>query len=435
MMFIVMATTFVVTFQWYFWGYSLAFSRTATNGFIGNLDSFGLKNLFDQSEDTGKYPELLFASFQGMFACVTMAITVGAVAERGRMFPCLIFSFVWTTLVFCPIACWIWNPSGWAYKYNVLDYAGGGAVEIASGFAGWAYSMVLGPRDFTDPVQSFRPHNSSLVALSGMLLWASWCFFNAGTALEPNMRAIIALFNTNISGCVGALTWCILDWRLERKFSIIGLTSGLICGLVAATPSSAFIPIWASVIQGIVTSTVCNFATGLKYLVGVDDALDILAEHGLAGIVGLLFNALFAAEYIIGLDGASEHQGGWVSKNYKQLYIQLAFICAAAGYSFVVTYIICHAINVIPGCKLRASGEAEYKGMDEDQLGEFAYDYVEVRREYFDWGHNPNTPEVSSSVGKEEKEEVKAQDQSGHKDIVETVPPGARDAEKIHPQA
>ncbi|GMM34388.1 ammonium permease [Saccharomycopsis crataegensis] len=385
--FICIASSFVVTFQWYFWGYSLAFSSTATNGFIGNLDSFGFKNLFEARTENAEYPELLFAIFEGFFAAVACVITVGAIAERGRIFPSLIFSFVWATVVYCPIACWVWNTNGWAYKYNVLDYAGGGAVEIASGFSGFAYSIVLKSRDFTEPVQNFRPHNNSLIALSGMLLWCSWCFFNAGTALAPNMRAIVALINTNLSGVVGALTWCFLDWRIERKFSLIGLTSGLICGLVAATPSSAFIPPWASVIQGIVSAVVCNFATGLKYLIGVDDALDILAEHGLAGVIGLLFNAIFAADYIITLDGVTEHGGGWITHNYKQLYIQVAFICAAAGYSFVVSLIICYVIDIIPGCKLRASKDGEMTGMDEDQLGEFAYDYVEIRREFYDWNN------------------------------------------------
>lgn len=421
--FIVMASCFVVIFQWYFWGYSLAFSSTATNGFIGNLDSFGLKNLFTARSEDADYPELLFAIFQGMFACVTMAILVGAIAERGRIFPCLVFSFIWSTLVFCPIACWIWNTNGWAYKFNVLDYAGGGAVEIASGFGGFAYAIVLKSRDFTEPVQNFRPHNSASVGLSGMLLWVSWCFFNAGTALAPNMRAIAALINTNLSGAVGALTWCFLDWRLEKKFSIIGLTSGLICGLVAATPSSAFIPLWASVIQGIVTSVACNFATGFKYLVGVDDSLDILAEHGLAGIIGLLFNAIFAADYIIGLDGQTEHAGGWITHNYKQMYIQLAFIGAAAGYAFVVTLIICYAINFIPGCQLRASRENELKGMDEDQLGEFAYDYVEVRREFYDWGNAVTTTPYNHTVNNSaehvlEAKEKNSTNNSGEEDAI-----------------
>lgn len=393
--FICVASCFVVTFQWYFWGYLLAFSSTATNGFIGNLDLFGMKNLLKLPSELTEYPELMFATFQGFFALVACVITVGAIAERGRIFPCLIFCFIWTTLVFCPIACWIWNSNGWAYKYGVLDYAGGGAVEIASGFSGFAYSIVLRSRDFTEPVENFRPHNNSFVALSGMLLWCSWCFFNAGTALAPNMRAVVALINTNLSGVVGALTWCFLDWRIERKFSIIGLTSGLICGLVAATPSSAFIPLWASVVQGIVTSVACNFATGFKYLVHVDDALDILAEHGLAGIIGLIFNALFAADYVIKLDGVTEHAGGWVSHNWKQLYIQIAFICATSAYSFVVSLIICYGINFIPGCHMRASKDAEYNGMDEDQLGEFAYDYVEVRREFYDW-HTSQPAEVTA---------------------------------------
>lgn len=419
LLFIVVSASFVVNFQWYFWGYSLAFSSTATNGYIGNLDSFGFKNLLtnDPNDKYEAYPELLFAIFQGFFACVANCITVGAIAERGRILPCLIFCFIWTTIVYCPIACWVWNVNGWAYKYNVLDYAGGGPVEIASGFSGFAYAIVLGSRNFDEPMESYRPHNSSFVGISGMFLWISWCFFNAGTALVPNMRAIIALMNTNISGCMGAITWCLLDYRIEKKYSLIGATSGLICGLVAATPSSAYIPIWASVIQGIVTSCACNFATGLKYLVGVDDSLDILAEHGLAGIVGLIFNALFAADYIIGLDGVTEHKGGWVSHNYKQLYIQVAYIVATSAYSFVLSLAICLALNYIPGLHLRTTTEAESHGMDEDQLGEFAYDYVEVRREFHQWADPTSTPSPQTDATITENFSPFTKDASNEKEV------------------
>jgi ammonium transporter, Amt family len=163
--------------------------------------------------------------------------------------------------------------------------------------------------------------------------------------------------------------------------------SGCISGLVAATPASGFIPPWASIILGVVVGFVSNFSTKIKYLLRIDDSMDNLAEHGIAGMVGLIFNGFFAADYIIGLDGVSTGliNGGWLNHNWKQLYIQVAYVVACTAYSFVVSAGIAAVVNLVPGLKLRASEEAELLGMDDDQLGEFAYDYVEVRRDYLAW--------------------------------------------------
>ncbi|ODQ68320.1 ammonium transporter [Nadsonia fulvescens var. elongata DSM 6958] len=375
----------VAIFQWYFWGYSLAFSSTATNGFIGNLDNFGLRIILNNDTADSAYPELLFAGFQGMFAAVTAAIIMGGAAERGRLLPAMIFVFVWLTIVYCPIACWIWGPDGWAgIRWGVLDYAGGGPVEIGSGLGGLGYAFVLGSRK-EKLMLNFRPHNVSLVTLGTVLLWFGWLGFNGGSALGANLRAVYAVWNSNICAAFGAMAWCLLDFRLEKKWSTVAVCSGIISGLVAATPASGVIPLWASVILGILAGVVCNFATQVKYLVKIDDSFDTFAEHGVAGIIGLIFNALFGADYIIGLDGVTEHEGGWLSHNYKQLYKQIAYIAATCGYTFFMTVLICYVINYIPGCQLRSSEEAEFRGMDEDQIGEFAYDYVEVRRDYLAW--------------------------------------------------
>jgi len=196
----------------------------------------------------------------------------------------------------------------------------------------------------------------------------------------------MACWNSCLTAMFAAATWCILDWRLAGKWSMVGWCSGTISGLVAATPASGFIPPWASIILGVVAGTICNFGTKFKYWVGIDDTMDVFAEHGIAGIIGLIFNGLFAVDYIIGLDGVNTGvTGGWLNQNYKQLYIQVAYICACASYAFVMSTILAYLINIVPGLKLRASEEAELLGMDDDQLGEFAYDYVEVRRDYLAW--------------------------------------------------
>ena len=195
-----------------------------------------------------------------MFCAVTAAIIMGAVAERGRLIPSMVFIFFWATLIYCPIACWVWNPNGWAFKYGVLDYAGGGPVEIASGFSALAYSMVLGKRQ-EKMMLNFRPHNVSLITLGTILLWFGWLGFNGGSAFGANLRAVYACFNSCLTAMVAAATWVLLDYRLAKKWSMVGWCSGCISGLVAATPASGFIPLWASVILGIATGVIANFST------------------------------------------------------------------------------------------------------------------------------------------------------------------------------
>ncbi|KAI0966338.1 ammonium transporter MEP1 [Xylaria arbuscula] len=377
----------VIIFQWYFWGYSLAFSKTGKSGFIGDLHHFGLMNtLAVPSPGSPLVPELLYSFYQMMFCGVTAALVVGAVAERGRVLPAMIFIFFWATIVYCPLACWVWNIHGWAYNYGVLDYAGGGPVEIGSGMSALAYSWILGRRH-ERMMLNFRPHNVSLVTLGTVLLWFGWLGFNGGSAFGANLRATIACWNSCLTAMFAAMTWCLLDFRLAKKWSMVGWCSGTISGLVAATPASGFIPPWASIVLGVVTGICCNFATKVKFLVGIDDSLDVFAEHAVGGIVGLIFNALFGANYIIGLDGVNNgvFPGGWVDHHYAQLYIQIAYIVATCAYSFVVSAILAKLIDMVPGLHLRASEEAELMGMDDDQLGEFAYDYVEVRRDFLAW--------------------------------------------------
>ncbi|ANB11033.1 ammonium permease MEP3 [Sugiyamaella lignohabitans] len=366
-------------FQWYFWGYSLTFSPTATNGYIGNLYQFGMRHVLGGD---ATYPELLFAGYQGMFQAVTVAIVMGGAAERGRLFPAMVVTFLWATLVYCPLACWAWGPNGWAgAQWGVLDFAGGGPVEIGSGVAGLAYSIALGRRK-EQLLLNFRPHNVSLVTLGTVLLWFGWLGFNGGSALGANLRAVYAVWNSNLCAAFGAMAWCLLDFRLEKKWSTVAICSGIISGLVAATPAAGNIPMWASVILGATAGIVCNFSTQIKYLIHADDSMDTFAEHAMAGIIGLLFNGLFAETWIIGLDGVTVHPGGWMSHNWKQLYKQFAYLCACMGYCFVVTLLICYAVNYIPGCHLRVTEDGERGGIDEDQIGEFAYDYVEIRRNY-----------------------------------------------------
>ncbi|TFK57562.1 ammonium transporter [Heliocybe sulcata] len=392
----VSAANAVVIFQWFFWGYSLAFSSSATNGYIGNLRNFGLRKVGgDPSPGSPLIPELLYSFYQMEFACVTIGILMGGLAERGRVFPAMVFAFIWMTLVYCPLACWAWSTNGWGYTWGVLDYAGGGPVEIGSGVAGLAYSWVLGRRQEKE-LLNFRPHNVSMVNLGTFILWFGWLGFNGGSAFGANLRAITAVWNSMLAAAMAGMVWCVLDWRIERKWTMVGFCSGTIAGLVAATPASGFIPIWASMVMGVVIGAVSNYATKLKFFLRVDDALDLFAEHAIGGIVGLLFNAFFATSDVIALDGVNTSiQGGWLDHNWKQLYIQFAYVCAAVGYTFVVTALIAKAVDSVPGLALRAGEEAEALGMDETEIGEFANDYIEVRRDFTDW-----TPAPAGSQGR-----------------------------------
>ncbi|QKX55979.1 uncharacterized protein TRUGW13939_03078 [Talaromyces rugulosus] len=372
----------VISFQWFFWGYSLAFSHTGGT-FIGDLANFGFKDVLAAPSVGGtKVPDLLFAIFQGMFAAITVALAVGAVAERGRMLPCVIFMFVWSTVIYDPIACWTWNSSGWVYKLGGLDFAGGTPVHISSGAAALAYSLMLGKRRGHGTHElNYRPHNVTHVVIGTVFLWVGWFGFNAGSALSANLRAVMAAVVTNLAASVGGVTWCLLDYRLEKKWSTVGFCSGVIAGLVAITPASGFVPAWSAVIFGIVGAAACNYGTKLKYVLRVDDALDIFAVHGIGGFVGNLLTGLFAADYIAHLDGSTAISGGWLNHNYIQLAYQLADSVSGFVYSFGGTCIILMIMNFIPGLSLRSSEEDEIMGIDDAEIGEFAYDYVEITRD------------------------------------------------------
>jgi Amt family ammonium transporter len=305
----------VTSFQWFFWGYSLTFSHTAGK-YIGDLENIGFRNVLGApSIGSHKIPDLMFAVYQGMFAAITyvdlpshrkvtaadkianrVALAVGAVAERGRMLPCVIFMLIWSTIIYDPIACWTWNPHGWVYSMGGLDFAGGTPVHISSGSAALAYSLMLGKRRGHGTHElNFRPHNVTSVIIGTVFLWVGWFGFNAGSALSASMRAVMAAVVTNLAASVGGVTWCLIDYRLEKKWSAVGFCSGVVAGLVAITPGSGYVPAWSAVIYGVLAGTACNYGTKLKFHLGIDDALDIFAVHAIGGLVGNLCTGFFAA--------------------------------------------------------------------------------------------------------------------------------------------
>ncbi|KIM38012.1 hypothetical protein M413DRAFT_76454 [Hebeloma cylindrosporum] len=394
-----LASIAVVSFQWFFWGYSLAFSETG-NAFIGDLKYFGLKGVLDQpSIGSSRIPAILFCIYQLMFAAITAALAVGAIAERGRLGPLLVFIFVWSTIVYDPIANWTWNTNGWSFILGGLDFAGGTPVHISSGTAALAISIFLGKRrGYGTERLAYKPHNTTYVILGTVFLWFGWFGFNGGSALSANLRAIQACIVTNLAASVGGLTWMLWDYRIERKWSAVGFCSGAVSGLVAITPASGFVGAPAAVAFGVLGGTACNFATQLKFVLGYDDALDIFATHAIGGIVGNLLTGLFAQASVAGFDGITEIPGGWLDRHYIQLAHQLADSVAGFAYSFVMTTIILWVMHIIPGLTLRTTEEAEILGVDDAEMGEFAYDYVGIDQEI---GHTLDTGLTATGGGRE----------------------------------
>jgi len=298
-------------------------------------------------------------------------------AERGRLGPTLLFTFIWSTIVYNPLACMTWNAHGWSNVRGGLDFAGGTPVHISSGTAALAISIYLGKRTgYGTERLAYKPHNTTYVILGTVFLWFGWFGFNGGSALAANVRAASACVVTNLAAAVGGLTWMLWDYRLERKWSAVGFCSGAVSGLVAITPASGFVGSPAAVVFGVMSGTVCNFATQLKFTLGYDDTLDIFASHAIGGVVGNLLTGLFAQSSIAYLDGSTVIPGGWIDRNYMQLAWQLADSVTGLSYSFTVTTTILWIMHFTPFCRLRADETSELIGIDEAQMGEYAYDYV-----------------------------------------------------------
>ncbi|KAF3400722.1 Ammonium transporter 1 [Talaromyces pinophilus] len=358
----------VTTFQWMFWGYSLAFSRDA-GPFIGSLSAFGMKNvLAAPSPGSTVLPEIVYCLYQLLFCACTVMIVVGGAFERGNIIPSLIFSFFWATIVYCPIACWTWNANGWLYNLPSLDFAGGGPVHISSGWAALAYAFVLGKRKHHGEHTHGKPHNTTLVFLGTVLIWFGWFGFNGGSALNASVRAMVAAFNTNTAACTGVIGWVLVDYiRNKGKFSVVGACEGAIAGLVGITPAAGYVSVWLAAVIGFITAVICASLQNINEWMHIDDGMEVFKLHGIGGICGAFMTGIFATSSISALDGVSVYPGG-IDGNGKQVYLQLAEIAAISGYSFTVSCILLYILKFIPGMKLRVDEEAEMIGLDKAQF-------------------------------------------------------------------
>lgn len=346
----------VVSVVWVLWGYSLAFGDG--NKWIGDLSVIGLSGIDVQTDgDT-----LLFVVFQMMFAIITPALITGAIVERFKFTTYLIFLVLWITLVYAPIAHWVWAENGWLFDMGALDFAGGTVVHINAGMAALAAAILVGKR--RNPAS--EPHNVPYVVLGAAILWFGWFGFNAGSGLAANALAVNAFLVTNVAAAAAALTWGVLSQIQTGRMSAVGVASGAVAGLVAITPASGFVGVMGALAIGIGAGVFCYGAVLLRAKTNVDDALEVVAVHGVGGLWGALATGIFAVAAIGGVAGAIEG-------NVDQMRIQLIAVGATIGYSFVVTVIILKVLDVIPGLGLRVSETEEDQGLDLTSHGERAF--------------------------------------------------------------
>ena len=344
----------IVSVVWVLWGYSLAFGEGGP--LIGDLSLLGLKGM-----EPGD--EMLFAVFQMMFAIITPALITGALVERFKFTTYLVFLVAWVSLVYAPIAHWVWAGNGWLFNLGALDFAGGTVVHINAAMAAIAAAVLVGKR--RNP--GGEPGNVPYVIIGASLLWFGWFGFNAGSGLAANGQAVNAFLVTNTAAATAALTWGILSQIQHKRMSAVGVATGAVGGLVAITPAAGAVGVMGALAIGFGAGVLCYIAVLIRPKLGLDDALDVFAVHGIGGIWGALATGIFT---VSAFTGGVE---GLVEGNIEQLGIQAVGVGATIAYSFIVSLIILFVLDKIPGLGLRISEQEEDEGLDLVAHGERAY--------------------------------------------------------------
>ncbi|SDG56434.1 ammonium transporter, Amt family [Sinosporangium album] len=371
MMMMSFAAIITVTAAWVLYGHSLAFTdngSAAANMFIGGFDALGLQSLIDtatKADGTGM-PSLVFSAFQMSFAIITVALISGAVADRAKFGAWVLFTAVWVTVVYIPVAHWVWG-NGWLFDLGIMDFAGGTVVHINAGAAGLALALVLGRRTGWRK-EPMRPHSLPLVLLGAALLWFGWFGFNAGSELAVDGTTGLAFMNTQVAAAVAAGAWILVEKLRDGHSTTFGVASGVVAGLVAITPAAGFVQPWAAIVIGLVAGAVCSYAVGLKYRLNYDDSLDVVGVHMVGGLIGALSLGFLAAYPVLEQQGTGLFYGGGIG----QLGLQALGPVAVGAYSFIVTYLIAKIIDAVAG--FRISTEDEVAGVDVTTHAETAYD-------------------------------------------------------------
>ena len=356
----------VVALIWVLYGYSLSFAPDIA-GIIGGLDWVGLRQVGQtpSSVYASTVPHLAFMIFQAMFAIITVALITGAVVERMKFSAILVFSVLWLTVVYCPVAHWVWGSGSWMARLGVLDFAGGIVVHISAGVSALVLASLVGPRKGFREKEPMEPNNIPMVALGAGLLWFGWFGFNAGSALTSGGLASSAFVTTNISAAAAAFTWMMLSWRQQRP-SLLGTATGAIAGLAAITPAAGFVPPLSGIPIGIVAALICYYCMLFRMKRGIDESLDVWAVHGMGGTWGALATGIFASAAI-----NSAGANGLILGNALQLAKQFAGVASVWAFAFIATWILGKVIDVTIG--LRVTRTEETVGLDISQHGERAY--------------------------------------------------------------
>jgi Amt family ammonium transporter len=358
------AITALVTIIWTVYGYSLTFSDGGSlNAFVGGLSNFLFANVTVDSL-SGTIPETVFAMFQLTFAIITPALIVGAFAERMKFSAMLWFTAIWVTLVYFPVAHWVWG-GGWLGEDGALDFAGGTVVHINAGIAGLVAALVLGKRKGF-PTTAMPPHSLMLTLVGASMLWVGWFGFNAGSELAADGVSGMAMAVTQIATAAAALTWTFAEWARHGRPSALGIASGAVGGLVAITPAAGFVGPGGAIVIGIASGLGCFWgATTLKKKMGYDDSLDCFGVHGIGGIIGALLTGVFVSE---SLGGSGLAEGVTMA---GQLWVQSYAVIATIVYGAIVTFVILKVIDAVIG--LRVDEDQETEGLDVALHGERGY--------------------------------------------------------------
>ena len=359
--FILMA---VMSIQWVLWGYTLAFGPDV-GSVIGSLDWLGLVGVGGAPSDYAPtVPHQAFMIFQGMFAIITPALIAGAIADRMKFSAFLTFAVLWATLVYDPLAHWVWG-GGWIGGMGALDFAGGTVVHISSGVSALVAAIVLGKR-LGYPAEPMPPHNVPYTVIGAALLWFGWFGFNAGSALAADAVAVGAFVATNTAAAAATLGWMGAEWWTRGKPTVLGAATGAVAGLVGITPAAGFVGPLSAIVIGVAVGVVCFAACSVKFKFGYDDSLDVVGVHGVGGALGALLTGVLAST-AVNPGGAD----GLLFGNPGQLWIQFVSVAVTAVYCGGVTYILLKIVDAVIG--LRVTEDDEQVGLDLSQHGETAY--------------------------------------------------------------
>jgi Amt family ammonium transporter len=359
----------LVSIQWYLIGYSLAFGHNVAGGLVGGFDYLWLRGLGGTT--ISSLPGYAFAAFQMAFAGIALGILTSGFAERTRLAGFLVFGLLWTTLVYDPVAHWVWG-GGWLHRATLrvlgaapLDFAGGTVVHITSGFSALVVALLIGRRlGFGE--YSMKAHNIPLALIGAAILWFGWFGFNAGSALTANASAALALLNTHLAAAAGALAWMLAAWARVGRPGSLGFASGAVAGLVAVTPAAGYVAPWASIVIGALAGLFCYAALEYRVRHGIDESLDAWAVHGVGGLWGSIATGIFA-------DPTAGGARGLIYGGVAQFAAQLVDAAVAVAYSMLATYMIYKLVDKMIG--IRVGEEEEYVGLDLAQHGEEAYSW------------------------------------------------------------